>query len=303
MDVYDGQKSYKFTNDTKGFYALVELMDKESETVFIFEPTGVYSYALSAFCSKHQIGVVTVSPKVSRDFARSLNVRSKTDKIDAKVLYQYQKHIESSMIHIPKINRNAVKIQEMLNSYEAILKSKQRFLNQIEAISKDNKELLSVHHKIIASLDKEAQKLFKKIETLILKDDDSQQRYQAIRSIPAIGQKSALYLMAFFMKYPDANAKEMTALVGLDPVLRESGMFQGRQRISKQGGQQLRNLLYMPTLSALRFNDRIKLFYDKLIQNAKSKKLAVIAAMRKLFLMAFSIFKSNQTYLPLPAVI
>ena len=79
-----------------------------------------------------------------------------------------------------------------------------------------------------------------------------------------------------------ANAKEMTALLGLDPVMRDSGTFKGKQRISKQGGQQLRNLLFLPTLCAIQHNDRIKAFYERLISNAKTKKLAVIASMRKL---------------------
>ena len=96
-----------------------------------------------------------------------------------------------------------------------------------------------------------------------------------------------------------ANAKELTALVGLDPVMRDSGTYRAKQRISKHGGQQLRNLLFLPTLASLRFNDRIKAFYTRLTTNAKSKKLAVIAAMRKLILMAFSIFKSEQNYQPL----
>ena len=57
--------------------------------------------------------------------------------------------------------------------------------------------------------------------------------------------------------------------------------------------------MYLPTLASLRFNDRIKVFYTRLTTNAKSKKSAVISSMRKLILMAFSIFKSEQNYQPL----
>jgi transposase len=81
--------------------------------------------------------------------------------------------------------------------------------------------------------------------------------------------------------------------------MRDFGTYRGKQRISKHGGQQIRNLLFLPTLSALKHNDRIQLFYTRLTSNAKSKKLAVIAAMRKLVLLAFSIFKSQQNYQPL----
>ena len=303
LDVYDGKKSYKFKNSEEGFNSIVALMKNPKDTVLIFEPTGVYSYALTSFCAKRKIEVVLVGPKESRDFARSLKVRSKTDKIDAKILYKYQCHVEPNMPKVPQIDHNAIKIQEMLNVYEGIQASKQRFVNQIESTNKEDKDLIRTLNRIIKSLDNEAIKLFNKIELLLLKDETTKKRYDAISTIPAIGQKSALYLCAFFLKYPSANAKQITALVGLDPIIRDSGTFRGKQRISKHGGQQLRNLLYLPTLCAIQHNEKIKNFYERLTAQAKTKKLAVIASMRKLILLAFSIFKSMEEYKPLTAKI
>ncbi|CAA6799416.1 MAG: Unknown protein [uncultured Sulfurovum sp.] len=299
IDVYDGKKSYKFDNNEVGFNSVVSLVEAIKETIFIFEPTGVYSYALTEFCSKKNISVVMVGPKESRDFARSLKVRSKTDKIDAKVLYKYQSHVEANMVKIPKINHHAIKAQQMLNVYEAIQASKQRFKNQLESTSKTDKGLLRTLNRLINDLDIEATKLFNKIEILLLQDTETKKSYDAISTIPSIAQKSALYLTAFFLKYPSANAKQMTALIGLDPVMKDSGLFRGKQRISKHGGEQLRNLLYLPTLCAIQHNRLIKVFYTNLTSRAKTKKLAVIAAMRKLILMAFSIFKSKESFNPL----
>jgi len=297
LDVYDGKKSYKFENNETGFKEIVALAEDINNTILIFEPTGVYSYALTDFCSIKSIKIVMVGPKESRDFARSLKVRSKTDKIDAKVLYKYQSHIEPSMVKVPVVNHQGIKVQEMLNVYENIQSSKQTFKNQIESTSKSDKYLLRTLNRIIKNLDAEALKLFNKIELLLLEDKEIKAKYDAIITIPSIGQKSALYLTAFFLKYPMANAKEMTALIGLDPVMRDSGTFKGKQRISKQGGQQLRNIIFLPTLCAIQHNDRIKAFYTRLTSNAKSKKLAVIASMRKLILMAFSLFKSGEVYI------
>jgi len=299
LDVYDGKKSHKFKNDKSGFEQIVSLCEDIKSTVFIFEPTGIYSNALKEFCAKEEIQVVLVGPKESRDFARSLKVRSKTDKIDAKVLYKYQSHIEPGMAKVPVIDHQAAKIQEMINVYESILDARQRFSNQVESTSKENKELLDTLYGLIDDFDKKAQKLLEKIKTLLLSAKETKESYEAILQIPSIGQKSALYLCAFFLKYPEANAKEMTALLGLDPMMKDSGSFRGKQRISKHGGQQIRNLMYLPTLCAIQHNSRIKKFYENLTSRAKSKKLAVIASMRKLILMAFSIFKSKEEYKPL----
>jgi transposase len=303
IDVYDGQKSYKFENNQSGFEMILQLVVDVNHTIFIFEPTGIYSYALTEFCDKKRIACVMVSPKVSRDFARSLSVRSKTDKIDAKVLYEYQCHVKPDMVKVPRINHHATKVQEILNSYEMIKATKQRFKNQLESINETNKELRHMLVKLIEKLDKDADKLFNKIEELIINNKTMKKKYEAILTIPSIGNKSALYLISFFIKYPLANAKELTALIGLDPVMKESGTYKGKQRISKHGGHQIRNLLFLPTLSSLKHNDRIKAFYTRLTAHSKPKKLAVIAAMRKLVLLAFSIFKSEQNYLPLEAKI
>jgi len=171
IDVYDGKKSYKFENNEEGFKKVVALTNSIDETIFIFEPTGIYSYDITGFCDKNSINCVIVSPKVSRDFARSLKVRSKTDKIDAKVLYKYQSHVEPNMVKVPKINHHAVKIQEMLNSYELLKSTTQQFKNQLEYISDNNKNLIRLTNKMIKLHEIEADKLFSKIEKLLISDE------------------------------------------------------------------------------------------------------------------------------------
>ena len=174
IDIYDGKKSYKFKNNNDGFKKLISLSENIKETIFIFEPTGVYSYPLTEFCDKKNIFCVIVSPKVSRDFARSLKVRSKTDKIDAKVLYKYQSHVEANMVKVPKVNHHAIKIQEMLNVYEGFRESKQKLKNQLESISSSHKDLQRTVNSMIKILEKKIENIFTKIEGLIFKDESMQ---------------------------------------------------------------------------------------------------------------------------------
>ncbi|HDK26360.1 MAG TPA: hypothetical protein ENG48_04615 [Candidatus Atribacteria bacterium] len=82
----------------------------------------------------------------------------------------------------------------------------------------------------------------------------------------------------------------MTALVGLDPAYKESGSsVKGKIKISKNGNRYIRKMLYLPPLWAIKNNKRISLFYQPLIDNYKPKKVAVIAAMRKLLLVAHAV--------------
>ena len=96
-------------------------------------------------------------------------MHSKTDKIDAKILYKYQSLVEPNMPKVPQIDHNAIK--EMLNVYEGIQASKQRFINQLESTNKEDKDLIRTLNRIIKNLDNEAVKLFNKIELLLLKDE------------------------------------------------------------------------------------------------------------------------------------
>lgn len=119
-------------------------------------------------------------------------------------------------------------------------------------------------------------------------------------TIPRIGKLSAICLLTLFNKYKDTNRAQITALVGLDPIKRESGTsVRGKMRISKNGDGMWREILHLPTLSAIRCNKKIKAIYDRLIANHKPKKVALIAAMRKLILTAHTMHKDKTVFLEL----
>jgi len=52
----------------------------------------------------------------------------------------------------------------------------------------------------------------------------------------------------------------------------------------------------MPTMVSIQHNKEMKLFYDRLVEKGKPKMLAQIAVMRKLILLAHSLYKKNQKY-------
>jgi len=126
-----------------------------------------------------------------------------------------------------------------------------------------------------------------------------QEDFERLLTIKGIGEKVAFSLLTLFRNYQGTKRGEITALVGLDPVYKESGSsVKGRIKISKNGNRHVRKILYLPTLSAIRNNRQIALFYQRLVSNHKPKKLAVIAAMRKLILVAHSIYYNKTEYVP-----
>lgn len=148
----------------------------------------------------------------------------------------------------------------------------------------------------INTLQKESIRLLAEIEKIICSIDENAMHLTNLQTIPGIGKKSALHLLIEIIRYKDTTAKEMTALMGLDPVLRDSGTFKGKSRISKQGGKSLRTKLYLPTVVAVHHNEHLKVFYERLVSNGKPKKLAILATMRKLLVMALAIVKNREVY-------
>jgi len=134
------------------------------------------------------------------------------------------------------------------------------------------------------------------IEALLLEKPEHKEAFIHLQTIPGIARKSALVVLMELLRYPTAKSNEMVALMGLDPVLKESGMFRGKTRISKQGGKYFREKLYMSTVVAIQHNDRLKCFYERLVSKGKPKKLALIAAMRKLLRIAFAVVKNKEPY-------
>ncbi|RUM63531.1 MAG: IS110 family transposase [Sulfurospirillum sp.] len=299
LDVYDGKKSIKVSNSATGFKKLLKLVPKEKRACFIFEPTGIYAHALMEFCQHNSIEALIVGSKEARDYARSIKQRSKTDKIDAEVLYRYASQINHEKGIVPKIpilDSWMRRLNQRRNLYEHYQMMIQQFKNLLESTYSGDRALCRELKREIVSFTQKAEKLHKEIEALLCEKEENETHLEHLQTIPGVGKKSAVTFLLELCRYPDATVKEMTALMGLDPVLRESGIFKGKTRISKKGGKRFRQALFLPTIIAIRHNDRIKIFYERLISRGKPKKVAILAAMRKLLIIAMALVRYKTPY-------
>ncbi|MFZ7101790.1 MAG: IS110 family transposase [Peptococcaceae bacterium] len=300
LNVFDGKKDLIFDNK-ENLSSFKKYLKKRyadfTKLVILFEATGIYSYHLKAFCAEHMIKACIINPQASHNFAKSLGTRSKTDTRDAHTIWAYHKLISDKDIRIPQVDHVLITLASYLTSYHLTLKQKLSLSNHLEEIR--DKTLYRLLKKEEERLDKLEQKLLIRMDTYIKGYLELNEDYQRLLSISGIGQKTAIHLLVLFHTYPDTNRKQITALIGLDPVQRQSGSsVKSRSRISKHGNQMMRKSIYMPTLVSIKYNHKIKVFYDRLVSKHKPKKLAVIACMRKLLLMAHAIHKNKTVYVP-----
>jgi len=297
LSVFDGKKDLKFINKErlKSFKKYLKKKVSFSDLVIIFEPTGVYSLYLKEFCAENNIKAYIVNPKKSHNFTRALGKRSKTDKIDARILYQFHKLIDLKDIKIPKIDQQAKALASYLTSYEFALKQRISLSNHLESLR--DKSLIALMKKDLKRAKKLEDKIFNDILEYVSKNQNLKEDYQRLLTISGVGDKTAIALLTLFKTYQGTNRAQITALAGLDPVRRESGTsVKGKVKISKNGKGIYRKIFYLPTICATVHNQKIRVFYQRLLAHHKIKKLAVIASMRKILLIAHAMYRDKTEY-------
>ena len=285
----------------KALYSkLKKLYKKEIEKLtFVFEPTGTYSSLLYRFCADKDISVFLINPKQSSNFSKAIAQRNKSDKVDAKVLSKAIVLAREDEIAVPSINPLVEDIKELMVYYKLKVKQRIQLSNHLESLqAKQERSIL------IKRLQKEIKEL-KQMETTIMdemhesitKDEQLNKKYESIISIDGLGKVSTIALLHMFIRYPNANQRQIISLAGLDPIIKESGTsIRGRSRISKAGSRMYRGSMFMATMVATRFNPQMKAFYERLKDNGKHTTVAQVAVMRKLIVIAHSLYNSEELY-------
>ncbi len=299
-----GRLDLEFENSRTGlnqFYKqLKQIYQGEYQgLIFVYESTGSYSRPLEQFCQKKEINCFKVGAYQSASFSKTIKNRNKTDKVDARMLSAMHILANEGDIKVPYRDEDAHQLRSYIKYYQSLNKEKTRLTNYLEAASYNQEDpfVLSQVKKRIKQINKEQDQLIALAMAVIKANSEYLTAYNNITSIKGVGQTSGIVFLYLFLRYPNASRQQITALTGLDPIQNESGTSLKRKtRISKQGTSLVRGILYMPILCVIQHNDEMKHFYERLIEAGKPKMSAQIAVMRKVVLLAHSLYKNNEKY-------
>jgi len=285
----------------KSLYSKLKKIYKKEidKLIFVYEPTANYSSLLYRFCAQKKIKVFIINPKQSHNFAKAISQRNKSDKTDARMLSKAIAVAKEDEIVIPVIDALVEDVKEMMGYYKIKVKQRVALSNHLESLNaKGYKTAIAKRlEKEIKELKKGEKEIIDEIYQLIAKDENLLKRYKAILSIDGIGKITAIILIYLFIKYPNANQRQITSLAGLDPTIKESGTsIKGKSHISKAGGRIFRSTLFMAAMVAVKRNEKMKIFYNRLKTNGKHTTVAQVAVMRKLVIIAHSLYKSGEMY-------
>jgi len=291
-------------NNLKSFRSLFSKLKKIykkkiEDVIFIFEPTGSYSEALRKYCSDKNIKCFIINPKQFSNYAKALGVEVKNDIEDARVLSKAIHLAKDGQVKVPVFNEDVEHIKELMSFYKFTKKQTTQQKNHLESLtSKDGDEfsIQELEKSIKESQEKEL-RIIEQVQTLIDSTDEYRVAYEDIISIKGVGQIAAIVLLHLFLKYPEANQRQITSLTGLNPIYRQSGSsIQSSYKIAKTGSSLYRSVLFMSVFSAVQHDKNFKTFYERLKNNGKHTTSAQIAVMRKIILTAHSLYKNNKRY-------
>lgn len=277
-------------NNLSGISKLIERLKNLCTTndlaLVICEATGGYEQKIVQSCHQAMLPVHVAHANKVRYFAKSQGLLAKTDKLDARVLTSYGRLLKPTPDSL-QLTDNTKKIGELLKRREQLQADKKRETNRLDKIS--NEFILDSINEHIKWLDKKIKETEGELAQL-KKAEDVNDAHDLLTSIPAIGTLSAHYLLSSLPEIGKLSHKAIASLVGVAPFNHDSGKGQGKRFI--QGGRgRLRQVLYMASITAIRFNPDLKIFYTRLIAKGKPTKVAITAVIRKLLTMANSVMK------------
>ena len=290
----------EFFNTIGGHKALLVWLGKRKALVRVsLEATGIYSLDLAlALDATDGIEVAVLNPKMVNRFAQTLR-RSKTDRADAQVLTEYSRRMPFQPWQRPRLM--ALQLRAVTRQIESLTVQHTREQNRLHASEGSEATPRCVIHDLrqsMAGLKRRIEKLRREAIKLLQGDDEMRLRFGLLIAMPGIGEVSALHLLGELATLaPEMKVRQWVAHSGLDPAHRESGSSVHKAaRISRAGNRHLRRALYMPALTAVRWNPHLKAFYEALLARHKRKLQALMAVARKLLHAIYGIFKTRTPY-------
>jgi transposase len=293
LDVFisSTEKSLKFENTIQGIESLIGRLKRFKNTKIIFEPTGGYELLLARLLKQEDIRFSIIAPKKIRTFAQASGISAKTDKLDAKVLAKFGE----------KMNPDDTVFKE--DHHLTLTETSKRRCQVLENIIAEKKRLdvlmdESIRTRINNHLDyleKELDELEDEIEIMIESNKDWKQKSKLLNSVPGIGKVVTQTLISDLEELGSLSNAEISSLVGVAPMNKDSGTKRGYRK-TIGGRKRVRKVLYMAMLSAIRYNPRVKVFYQRLKANGKKSKVALVAAMRKFLTLINTMVKNGQTW-------
>ncbi len=251
------------------------------------EPTS--NYHLEFVEQAHALGyaVYLINPRQLAHYREAVDVRNKTDPLDAWLLARYLARESDSLRPFKPQCAKAKQLWSLLKRRAAAVKARTQLRQSFAEIKLPIKALFSEIQRVLDRIDQRMMELIGKLGWWT--------DYQRCKSIPGAGKLNAIALVTIFHRGAFASADAFISFIGLDIRVRESGKFKGKSKLSKRGEAEIRRLLFCATQSA-RSYPPFDAFYQKQLEKGLTKIATKVTLARKLARIAFALMTKQQSF-------
>jgi transposase len=294
----------EFENNKTGFNRLIKwsrkITNASVEVLFLMEATGIYYEGVAYHLHKLNLPTSVILPNKVKHYAKSLNVKTKTDIVDARVIAHMGAERQLPLWQPPAPIFK--QLRDLTRLYTDLKKERTVFLNRIESEKASAVKMTFVINSslsILNELEKQIGKCEKQIEEVLFSENWLAEKVNKLLTIKGVGLITLAITIAETQGFALIKSrKQLASYAGYDVVQRESGTsVKGKTRISKKGNSRIRASLYFPALVATRYNPDLKEDYKRIIVGKPSKMVGVTALQRKILLLIYTLWKNNETFI------
>jgi transposase len=289
--------AFHVANTEAGIRGLVKRLDGVVPTAVVMEASGGYERAAWKALHAAGIPVAVMNPRRTKAFATAVGCDEKTDRVDAGMLAQFGERMQPAPTVPP--DTQTEELRAMVSRRQQLVGMKATEERRLHHLSELQRVQAGAHIEFINGQVKEIDRA---IRMAIRERPEWATKDGLLRGIMGVGPVFSATLIAFVPEAGTISHKQLASLVGVAPYARDSGTKEGRRRICG-GRSDVRRVLYMATLAALRSNSAVKEFYRRLEQKKKAPKVAIVACMHKLLRVINAVLRHGSTWDPSPVSI
>lgn len=276
-----------------GLEQLVERLAAQSPALIVLEATGGFEVTVAAALAAAGLPLAVVNPRQIREFARSTGRLAKTDRLDAEAIALFAERIRPEPR--PIADAEAQALGELVARRRQIVEMIGMESNrQHQARDPRLKARIQTH---LAWLQQALADIDQEIDGHVRRSPVWRETEELLTSVPGIGKVTARTLLADLPELGQLGRRKLAALVGVAPINRDSGLWRGHRAIA--GGRfAVRNVLYMATLTAIRWNPVIRAHYAQLRDRGRPAKVAIVACMRRLLTILNAMLRERTPWQP-----
>jgi transposase len=292
-----------FANTAKGFTSLLLWLKKNTDetivTRFVMEATGIYHESLAYFLDEKGYELSIVMPNKISNYFRTLAVKTITDKTASEAIALFGLERKLDRWQRPKaVYKN---LRQLTRERDQIVEERTMVRNQLHAEQTEaepNKKSVQRIKERIKMLSRQEKEIKAEIAALVKQDEQLIQDVNIISSMIGVGELTSVIVLAETNGFElIRNKRQLASYAGFDIKEKQSGTsVKGKPRISKKGNKHLRKAMHLPSLCAIRYDERFKAIFARLVSKHGIKMKAVVAIQRKMLEMIFTLYKTRNKY-------